>query len=178
MFDPVFSWAASIFLVAIFLQAGWQKLTMPLHYQTVIENYAILPEAIVPPATFIIGLLELLAALAVFVPATHQVALLLLGSLLLGYMLVMALNIARGRADIDCGCAGPAHQQTISTALLWRNLLLMLITAFACLNEASRDIFWLDLVSIIAGGGSAYLLYHISNLLIANHTQLVKLRAL
>jgi uncharacterized membrane protein len=144
----------------------------------VVENYKLLPLSLVPAATFALGLTELLAAVAVFVPLTHQAAVVVLATLLLLYMLAMAINISRGRAEIDCGCAGPAHQQEISSALLWRNLLLIAVAYVAFEATDARSLVWLDYLAIAAGGAASCLLYHIVNLLLSNQGNLIKLRAL
>lgn len=178
MFDPVFSWAASVLLALIFLPAGWQKLRKPLHYQVVLENYQLLPVSIVPAATFALGLCELVAGLAVFLPLTHAASIIVLAVLLLLYMIAMAVNISRGRAEIDCGCTGPAHQQAISSALLWRNLVLIAAAYIAFDLSVVRDLIWLDYFAMAVAGTACCVLYHIINLLLSNHGNLIKLRAL
>lgn len=176
MFDSVIVNAASLLLGAIFIVAGLQKLRQPSHYATVIADYRLLAEK--PPASLAwsLGLLELLAGSALLLPPARVPAAVILALLLLGYALAIAVNIARGRSDIDCGCAGPMQQQSLSTGLVWRNLVLMLAAVLVMLGSSGREPSWLDWFATLATASGGLLFYHIVNQLLANNALLTNLR--
>jgi hypothetical protein len=56
----------------------------------------------------------------------------------------IAVNVMRGRTDIDCGCFRSALRQNLSWWLVLRNAVL-LVLALACLPGASgRELGWAD----------------------------------
>ena len=62
----------------------------------------------------------------------------------------MALNLARGHTDIDCGCGGfgAAHQQPLHAGLLLRNAVLVLLALAAAAPGTGRALLWLDAVAV------------------------------
>jgi hypothetical protein len=78
----------------------------------------------VPAAGVALLAAEVLAATGLLVPVTRTWAAGLAAVLLLAYAGVIALNLARGRTTIDCGCGGGG--QGISSWHVLRNLVLVL----------------------------------------------------
>lgn len=98
-------------------------------------------------------------------PVLAAVALVLLLGLFSG---AIAINLIRGRTDIDCGCFGPVLRQKLSGWLLLRNLALIVLAAAVALPEASRSIHPLDGVTIAFGAATLTMLYVSANYAIGN----------
>jgi len=68
----------------------------------------------------------------------------------------MAVNLARGRSYIDCGCAGPGRRQPLRPRLVARNLVLVGVALLAAGPVSSRAWVWMD--AFTAGAGALVLL--------------------
>ena len=114
--------AIALFLAWMFGVAAVHKFGHAGHYRRLVGSY--LDTASVPAgAVYTIAALELTLALALLIPGVAgAVGLPGAAALLVAYAGLMGLQLARGRADMKCGCAGPAADVTISPALVVRNL--------------------------------------------------------
>src|SRR5258705_541781 len=128
--DPVIDVALRGGLALLFVVAAAHKVRALADFHATLANYRLLPpRATWPAAVGVVGG-ELLAAGALLLVPT--VGALVAVTLLTGYTGAIAVNLARGRRDIDCGCAGPARRQPLRPWLLVRNTVLM-VAALACL---------------------------------------------
>ena len=75
--------------------------------------------------------------------------------LLLVYAAAIALNLARGRDAIDCGCGAPGDERSIGVDLVARNLVLAALALGAALPATARALTWLDLASAAAAFAAA-----------------------
>ncbi len=120
------------FLAWLLATAGVHKLRHPARFSELAAQY--LPQSLRPlwrdALVYPVGVLELAIALALLPPQTRQVAALVAAAVLMSYALMMAWQLAQGRRDLRCGCAGPASDVLVSPALVLRNLL---IAGFALL---------------------------------------------
>ena len=78
--------------------------------------------------------------------ATPSATLLVL--LLTVYTGAIAINLARGKRDIDCGCFAASSAVPLSGRLITRNLLLAGATSLLLLSPGSRALLWVDALSI------------------------------
>ena len=114
--------AIAWFLAWLFAVAALHKLRAPVYYRSLVTRW--LPGVPgVRQTVFAVAALELILALSLLVPALRSAALLAAAMLLLLYAALMGSQLAQGRRDVQCGCAGPASAAVISPALLLRNLL-------------------------------------------------------
>lgn len=105
----------------VFLLAAAQKASHWRILPGVIANYRLLPRAIVVPAAALLPPLEMIVGL-LLLSAMAMSWTLLASIILLGlFAAAMAINLRRGRADIDCGCGQSFLKQTLSWTLVWRN---------------------------------------------------------
>jgi uncharacterized membrane protein YphA (DoxX/SURF4 family) len=147
----------------VFLLAGAQKLSHWRLLPGVIANYHLLPRALAQPVSAILPPLELvLGALLLSGWMKSWVALVAIGLLAL-FAAAMAINLKRGRAQIDCGCGQSFLKQSLRWTLVWRNallavLLLPLSTASVSLSLA---------VTGVSAGLGFFLLYLLVNTLAA-----------
>ena len=115
------AWLARLVLAGVFLAAAAPKLADPAAFATAIANYQAFPDALVNLIATIVPALELVGALALLT-AWRRGGALLLGGLLLGFTVLLAVSLARG-LDLSCGCFGAAVQaEPVSALHLLRNV--------------------------------------------------------
>lgn len=158
MLDPVLHLGAVVLLVLVFGAAVASKVPTLLEFEGVVGNYRLLPRRVVPLATRLVVALEALTVvLLVVVPLRPWGAASALALLAL-FAGAMAVNIGRGRVEIDCGCFRATHRQRLSWWLVGRNAVLGLAAA-ALWMSLSRSPMPIDYVQGLLGGGVLYLTY-------------------
>ena len=174
--DPLIELILLGALAVLWLAAAGHKARDLSAFRATLADYRLLPPAWTAAAAPVLVAGELLLATALLVPATRRAALLASACLLGTYSAAIAINLARGRRHIDCGCMGPALAQPLSGWLLARNAVLI-AAALVCLQPvAARPLVWLDLVSATGAGAVMIALYRASGQLIANAPGLARLR--
>ena len=138
-----------------------QAARTPTRSPGVVEQYGLLPPALVRPFAYALPVVELAAALGLAAAgdaARRRPRVLIL--LLLAFAAAMAINLARGRSDIDCGCFIGVQKQRISWPLVARNLVLAGFGLIAA-GTPSRRGRWraLDWLTIVAAAARLLLLY-------------------
>ena len=88
----------------------------------------------------------------------------------------MAVNLLRGRDHISCGCGGASGEQTLSWALVVRNLVFAAVLGAAAASAASRALVWVDYLVIVVGAALLVGIYAAASQLIANRPRLQALR--
>jgi hypothetical protein len=160
MLDPVAVWTARLVLAAVFAMAAFAKLRSLDEFVGVVHNYRILPEFLVRPVAYALPPLEAAIALALLLEPTRSAGAVAAAALLVVFALAMAVNLARGRVEIDCGCFAATLRQRISWALVGRNVALIALAGLAMpAGGVARVLTWLDAVTIVAASSSAVLLY-------------------
>jgi Methylamine utilisation protein MauE len=160
--------AAILFLIWLFGVAGLQKLRSVSWYATLMARY--LDRKAVPHVWVrLVACVELGCCALLLVPATSAAGLALACVLLLGYALLMFLQLRRGKADMNCGCAGPASDTSISSGLIYRNLACALVASLS-LAPVSVMVSWNVPMVLITGLLSVFmmLIYSASEQVIAN----------
>ena len=174
--DPAFTLIARAGLALLFTAAALHKARDLAGFSRTVASYRVLPESLAPVLAQALVVMEgfLVAVLAIpgLDPAGGAGAVLLLGV----YSIAIAINLARGRRDIDCGCLGPAGRQPLSGWLLARNAFLMAGGFVLAAPQASRSLAWVDAVSVIGGVGMLVLLWNAGNRLGATWPALHTLR--
>lgn len=158
MLDPVLHLGAVALLVLIFGTAAASKLPTLLEFEGVVGNYRLLPDRVVPVAARLAVALEGLTVLLLLVPATRGWGAAAALGLLVVFAAAMAINIRRGRVEIDCGCFRATHRQRLSWWLVGRNACLALAAAALWLPP-SRATITFDYVQAGMGGLVLYLVY-------------------
>jgi hypothetical protein len=88
-------------------------------FRSALAAYRLLPEVLVTPAAMALPAFEAIAGVALFAPAYRGAGALLAVALMATVTGAVAINLARGRADIDCGCGG-AEGRSDSRGDWWR----------------------------------------------------------
>ncbi len=126
--------AVRIGIACIFLTAAVGKLRHLTVFEGVLANYRLLPRWAVAPLHVLLPLAEIAVAVSLLI--VPQVAAPSAALLLLVFAAAMAVNLRRGRRDIDCGCHQSALRQRLSWTLVWRNTVLVLLALAAALPAA------------------------------------------
>lgn len=173
--DPVFAHSAAAVVGAVLLIGAADKLREPESWRDALENYRLLPRAAVSAFARTLPLLEIAAGVLLLPLATRQAGALLALALLAMFTAAIAINLARGRDRIDCGCGGHAHTP-LSSAIVLRNVVLMLLVFGAAAPVLGRTTVWLDFVA--AGFATLFLLglYFLANSMLGRQSQLLDLR--
>lgn len=157
--------ASRVLLALIFLHAAYGKLANRSVLPAVIRNYRLLPDALVRPAAAVLPVIELLLAAALLSGLAHIGAAIATAVLLLVFAAAMALNLKRGRSEIDCGCFQSTLRQSLSLALVGRNLVLAVIAMLGAVST-SEGLEPSGVIEAVVGGVIAFALYSALNLLV------------
>lgn len=171
--DPIIALALRIALIALFGFSVLHKLSAFGVYAQTVTDYRLLPERLSKLASVIMFGVELtiIAALLSLEPGWPF---LLAAAVLTVYALAIGINLARGRRQIDCGCGGPPGQ-TISLALVIRNVFLAAAAALCATLTATRALSLVDVLVALAAAIVAALLYSTCNQLLLNQPRLKSL---
>ncbi len=166
--DPVIATILRFALGWLFLAAAAHKLADMAEFRTVLTTYRVLPNGLVGVATWCVVAVEF--AIGIGMLWQYSVAYAAAAAVLFGYACVMAINLARGRRFIDCGCGGVA--QPLSVGLVARNGVLSVAALVALMPVTSRPLGTLDVASMICGVLVVALLYAAINQLLAARARL------
>lgn len=173
--DPAVRLVLRAALALLFIWAATHKLRGVTAFRAALADYALLPRRWLAPAAALLIAAELSVAAGLWLRGAGIAAAAAAAGLLTIYTGAIAVNLRRGRRDIDCGCAGVAGQQPLSAALVVRNLVLAVVALLCMLPTAPRDLTWVDGLTIGAGVGTLALLYAAVDGLLAQAPQLARL---
>lgn len=126
------------FLAWLFGTAALHKARNIEHYRRLMGKY-LNGSPVGPVFVWLVASVELSVALTMLLPQTRWTGLAGTALLLIAYASLMGVQLARGRADMKCGCAGPASDTTISPALMLRNLACAALALVAMTPNISVD---------------------------------------
>jgi hypothetical protein len=149
MVDPVFSWVARLALAGVFAAAALHKWRAPSAFAAAIAAHHLVPDRSTAVLACALAAAETALVVGLLVPASAPTAACSAAALLALYSGAVAINLARGRREIDCGCS--ARPQPLSVGLLARNALLAAVALTAALPASARELSWVDALSAAAG---------------------------
>jgi hypothetical protein len=165
--DPALQLAARGAVALLFAAAAAHKLRDVGAFRSAVEAYELMPRLwVVPVSALLIGA-EVGIAAGCLLPRVGPVAAAAAAALLSVYAGAIAVNLQRGRRDIDCGCAGPSRRQPLSAWLVGRNALLVAVALAAALPTTGRPLTWLDGATVAAALAALSLLYSAAEGLLA-----------
>lgn len=168
MLDPALSLVLALALALLFATAAAHKLRDWQYFRASLENYRVLPAALVAPASVLAVAAEVAAVATLPFTGTRPAGALLGAGLLAAYALAIAVNLRRGRTRIDCGCFGTSRRERIAPWMVVRNVLLGLAAIVAALPVASRPLAALDVLTAAGAIAAAAVLYLVFGTLGAN----------
>jgi hypothetical protein len=166
--DPAIRGLCALSLALIFCASGAMKLRDLEMFEGSLANYQLVPLWMEKPLAHLLPIIECATAAGLLMASTRTVAAATLLALLTIFTGAIAINLARGRTNIDCGCFGPALRQELSGWLLLRNLFLLTIAAIVILPVSGRAIESLDVATIMLGAMTLVILYASANFAIGN----------
>ncbi|WP_119681411.1 MauE/DoxX family redox-associated membrane protein [Indioceanicola profundi] len=158
--DPTLVVYGQVLLALVFSVAGAQKLRQREEFVGIVRNFRILPPRVAEPAARLLPFAELALAAALLVPTLLQVTGGVAFLLLAIFSLAVAVNLVRGRQNIDCGCFRTGAGQHLSWWMVARNLGLMglaLLLATKPATAAAPGL--LDLITASLAAAVTALLY-------------------
>lgn len=170
--DPALHTTLRVALALLFLAASRHKWGGLAAFRSAVARYRILPERATGPAALGLAAGELGIGLALLVPGLATIAGSAAAWLLALYSAAIAVNLARGRRQIDCGCLGSGARRPLSEALLARNALLLLGAGLCALPVAERPLVWMDALTVAGGVTALALLYGASDAALVNAPRL------
>jgi len=172
MLDPIILRALSIGFALLFLLAAIHKISSAAQFRVILQEYRILPEFAVGPATKIVPAVEVLLGIGWLTAASSVVIATASALLIAMYTTAIAINLMRGRVHISCGCnmAGTDdNDQRLTWGLVLRNVLLASLALVATIPVSDRMLGAIDYVTLAATVLAAVLLYSAGNQLLSNY---------
>lgn len=147
-------------VAAVLLLAGIGKVRRPTDFARTVLGYRLFgwPTArvvarVLPPAEIAVGVA---VAFGLFAPVAEALAAALFGT----FAAALAINLARGRRDIDCGCFGAGHRRGISWWHAVRACVLLALAALAGAvgppgGDGTTATVGIVVAALVAGGAAA-----------------------
>lgn len=174
--DAVVARACGATVAVILLLGAIDKLRDQAIFEAIVDNYRLLPAALVGPVARLLPLAEIAAAVLLLAPLSRMIGAAAAVCLLLLFSVAIAANLIRGRNDLDCGCGGASGIRTLSWWLVVRNALLAAMAIVGAGAGAARDLTWLDGFTATSSTLALLALYVSFNQLGANSPRLKSLR--
>lgn len=174
--DPTLALAARLLLAGLFAASAAHKLRDLSAFAASVRTYELLPDALVTPVAGTLSIVEVLVCGALLLPGARVLSSVGAVALLGVYTIAVVVNLVRGRRDIDCGCFGPAHRQSLSEWLVVRNVLLIVVAGLAGQPVADRPWGWMDSFSVAAACLAIGLLWTAANQLVSQWPRMQALR--
>jgi hypothetical protein len=159
MIDPVIGYTIVLSVAALLSLAAIHRLIKWREFIEALQAYRLLPQTAVRPASLMLSLGELATAFALFVSTGRRYACDAAAAFMLIYAAAIALNLARGRRDLDCGCGFARHRQPIAAWMLLRNAAIAVAALVAALPWTTRPLGTIDVCTIVAAAAAAALFY-------------------
>ena len=175
MIHPIVAVSCSLVLAVILLTGASHKLRAPHRFARQIDDYALLSGNAVSLAARALPVLEVLIAVALLVPGLRAWGAASAGLLLALYTAAIAINLWRGRREIDCGCSGPGLERPLSSALLVRNAVLIAMAVLAAVPSTTAVLHGFGLFLIGASVAAVLILYTATEGLLTNQPRLKSL---
>ncbi|HVC02540.1 MAG TPA: MauE/DoxX family redox-associated membrane protein [Steroidobacteraceae bacterium] len=159
MLDPAVGYLIDLGGAVLFAGAAGHKTRRFGEFVESFAAYRVVPARWAGAAAHAIPILELAVCAALLLPAEHARGALAASGLLIAYAAAIALNLARGRRELDCGCAGPGRRRPIAAWMVWRNLILALVLGIAASPWTARALEEVDYLTVAGGLTAVVLLY-------------------
>ena len=159
MLDPAIGYIIVLSVAALLSFAAVHKLIAWREFIEALHAYRLLPQTAVRPASLMLPLGELATAFALFVSAERRYACSAAAAIMLVYAAAIALNLARGRRDLECGCGFARHRRPIAAWMLLRNGVIAVAALIAALPWTTRPLGTIDVLTIVAAAVAVALFY-------------------
>lgn len=172
MIDPMIPLVIASSLAVLFLLAARHKIIAQPRFAAQLFAYHILPDVLVKPVAKVLPWIEIAVGAGLLFAMTRPFAAVAAATMLVMYLLAMAVNLVRGRAEIDCGCGDTP--QSLSVWLLLRNAVLAIAALMLLTPVASRPLSLLDFTFAMMFIGACCASYQMLEQLTRNHTLIAR----
>ncbi len=155
MLDPVVGALMAAGIALLLATAAWHKWRTLADFESILGAYQLLPHSVVPFLARLLPIAEVCTAAALLIPGLRALAALAAAALFVAYALGIAINLRRGRRDLDCGCTGANDRRPIAFWMVVRNVVLAVAVGAAAAPYADRPLGLVDALTV--GGGLAIL---------------------
>jgi uncharacterized membrane protein YphA (DoxX/SURF4 family) len=146
----------------VFILAAAQKTRHWRIFSGVVANYRLLPDALVAPMAMLLPPVEMLIGVLLLSgqarPSGALSAIVMLGL----FAVAMAINLRRGRSQIDCGCGHAILKQNLRWLLVGRNAVLAALLAPSLVS--AQPLALATVLSGVAAGSGLFLLTLLFNI--------------
>lgn len=151
MLDPVVGTLIIGGAALLFASAAAHKFRGLARFTEIFAAYRVFPQALARPLAWAIPCLELgISAGLLWAPARGR-AIPAAIAVLIAYAAGIAVNLLRGRVDLDCGCGAARDRREIAAWMVWRNLILAGAVGVALLPWSARSLDWTDFLTLVGG---------------------------
>jgi hypothetical protein len=158
--DPAIAALIVCCVSLLFAGAAIHKLRDPRRFDEVFAAYGLMRPAARLGMSRLVPVLEAAVAGGLLFDLSRRQAAGVGIVLLLGYATAIAVNLARGRRDLACGCGGPDDRRPIAPWMVWRNVTVAVLLLVPMLPWGARPLTPTDAVTIGFGTATIALLYH------------------
>ena len=144
-------------------------------FREAVSAYRLLPDPLVAIVALALPVLEALAGVALLVDDLHVAGAYAAMAVVGVATAAVAINVWRGRTDIDCGCGGLEGRQRLSWGLVARNAALIVVLAAGIVAPAPR-VNALGAATLVAATLAFVTLFVAASQLVANRPFLLELR--
>jgi hypothetical protein len=130
--------APALLTAPILGRAAAFKLRDPGAFADAVAAYRIVPAVLARPIARLLPAVEIAVGAALMFPPSRQWAEGAAAALMLVFAGAMAVNLLRGRREIDCGCGDPSRRQPLGWGLVTRNLVLAVLLAASAFLPMGR----------------------------------------
>jgi hypothetical protein len=163
--DPVIHLLIALAFVALFGSAAAAKLRAPAIFRATLADYRLVPRAVLHVASGLVIGVEVAVAVGLIWPATRAACSVIGAGVMLLYGAAIAINLARGRREIDCGCS--LRRRPIGRWMVVRNLLFAVVLPVLALPVGPRELGTGDIATLGAALLVLTLLYGSLDLLLS-----------
>ncbi len=149
--DPVINNLLAFSLALLFAFSAAMKFYDLAEFRSALAGYRIVSSFLELPIALAVPIAELGCASLLLITASRVRGAAALMALLCVFSGAIAINLARGRTHIDCGCFGPAGGHRLSGWMLVRNAVIFAAAAVLLLPVSARAILWPDSITIALG---------------------------
>lgn len=157
--DPLLHLSLALALGALFAASAAHQLLAWRQWPGVIRNYRLVPDVLSQAVAVVIPVAEILAAGALAWAPSRAAGAAGGALLLVLFAGAMAINIQRGRTDVECGCFGPTRVAPIASWMVWRNLVLLAFALALLRAPLARELSALEIAAACAWVATLALLY-------------------
>lgn len=165
MLDPLIPLLVSLGSALLFGWTAVHKWRSLREFSATVDEYRLLPAPAAPVVALMLALVETAVCVGLLWPEARALAATGGAALLLLYACAMAINLLRGRRDLDCGCG--LVRRSIGMGMVVRNGVLAAGLALPTLDSTGRSLTLVDYVTVAAALVVGVLLYACVELLMA-----------